>query len=168
MTKGPARRSIDERLWSRAEHARDGCFRWTGQLSDTGYGVIGSGGASGVGGRNLYVHRVAYELVWGPIPPGLEIDHTCHTAACGRTGRDCPHRRCINPLHLVAVPHRENSIRDGTTNSGRNVMKTHCPAGHPYDEVNTRYERNRHGLLCRKCRACDRERARLRRARKRP
>lgn len=46
---------------------------------------------------NVYgPHRRAYQLWVGPIPPGLEIDHTCHV------------RSCINPEHLRAVTHTEN------------------------------------------------------------
>jgi hypothetical protein len=40
---------------------------------------------------------VAYELVKGPIPEGLYIDHMCHTPAC------------VNPDHLRAVTNKQNA-----------------------------------------------------------
>ena len=43
----------------------------------------------------------------------------------------------------------------------RNTVKTHCPAGHAYDEANTYVTRHGHRL----CRACHRERERVRKAR---
>lgn len=44
-------------------------------------------------------HRVVYESLVGPIPAGLELDHTCRV------------RRCVNPDHLEPVTHAENQRR---------------------------------------------------------
>jgi len=44
-------------------------------------------------------HRVAYEIVNGPIPLGLVLDHLCKNTLC------------INPLHLEAVSRIENHRR---------------------------------------------------------
>lgn len=52
-----------------------------------------------VRGQTYAAHRVAYTLVKGPIPDGLEIDHTCDVKAC------------VNPAHLEPVSHRENIVR---------------------------------------------------------
>lgn len=155
---GSGRIPLEDRLWSRVlKGADDDCWLWVGCLSTDGYGKIGEGGASASGSKSLFVHRVVYEMVIGTIPDGYEVDHLCHTKECGKTGKECLHRRCVNPAHLSAVTHRDNSIRDECTASGKNVAKTHCPAGHEYNEENTRYEKNRNGGLSRKCRICDRE-----------
>ncbi len=45
---------------------------------------------------------MAYEFVFGAIPPGLVIDHTC----CNRS--------CVNPHHMDVVTNTEN-IRRGTS-----------------------------------------------------
>ena len=50
-------------------------------------------------GKLVFAHRAAYELLYGPIPDGLEIDHTCNNP------------RCINTDHLEAVTHQENCKR---------------------------------------------------------
>jgi hypothetical protein len=49
--------------------ARSGCWIAGGYCDRDGYARIG--------GRGLY--RVVYELLAGPVPEGLELDHVCHT-----------------------------------------------------------------------------------------
>jgi hypothetical protein len=94
-------------------------------------------GAFMVGGRNVRVHRWAYETLVGPIPDGLVIDHLCRV------------RNCVNPDHLEPVTHREN-IRRGEAGAW-NRVKTHCPQGHEYTPENTRYSGT-----TRNCRECQR------------
>lgn len=81
---------------------------------------------------NQCAHRVAYELLVGLIPDGLELDHLCRNPAC------------VNPAHLEPVTHAENMRR------GERAMKTHCPQGHAYDEANT-YRIRSGGRQCRTC-----------------
>ncbi len=98
-----------------------GCWLWTGAINRAlGYGRIGVG--SGV---HDYAHRVSYTLFKGPIPEGTEIDHTCHNAdlSC-KGGPGCMHKRCVNPDHLEAVPHKVNMQR------ARNPRHLKCPHGH--------------------------------------
>lgn len=105
-------------FWKRVDRSGgdDACWEWRGGLTTWGYGHFR------LGEKHAGSHRVAYELIRGVIPEGLVIDHLCRN------------RRCCNPWHMEVVTNRENLLR-GNGFSGRNVRKTHCPKGHPYDLV---------------------------------
>lgn len=135
-----------ERLLDKAAAGPGGCIIWTGRLTRGGYGH------TKIGKRNRPAHRVAYELMVGPIPDGMQVDHTCHnrdTECPG--GNRCLHRRCINPYHLQPVTGAENQRRSPHTIAGSNARRTDCPNGHQYDEANTGRRWNG-GRQCRKCR----------------
>lgn len=129
------------------------CLLYTGYITNKGYGQIS------VDGIQKLAHRAIYELTVGPIPDGMDLDHTCHNedASC-MGGDDCIHRRCINTEHLEPVTGAENTRRGKSW--AINGTKTHCPQGHPYDAENTHvYDGRRY------CRACNRAiRARARKA----
>lgn len=109
------------------------CWLWTASKQGNGYGKIGAGGR---GGKWLPAHRAVYELLVDKIESGLELDHLCKVILC------------VNPDHLEPVTPRENKLR-GTSPAALHAKKTHCPKGHPYNEKNTRWNRNmRHCKLC--------------------
>ena len=93
-------------------------------------------------------HRVAYELTNGPIPDGLELDHLCRV------------RHCVNPSHIEAVTHRENTLR-GTGPIPHRARQSHCKHGHEFTPENTYRLPNG----CRHCRTCSIEWTRRRRER---
>jgi HNH endonuclease len=134
------------RFWSKVQKT-DGCWPWIGGIEPLGYGRLKIGGRAG---RWVKAHRFAYELLVGPIPSGLDLDHLCHNAdpACPG-GKNCIHRRCVNPAHLEPVTHRENVLR-GQGFAAQQARRTHCPQGHPYDSANTYVDASRR----RHCRAC--------------
>lgn len=148
---------------------KDECWLWTGALQrggkyNGGYGKMGSGGG---GGKTVLAHRVSYELFVGPIPDGLQLDHTCHKAAHCDLGPACPHRRCVNPSHLEPVTglvnaRRANYSKNGQATARRQLAKTHCPSGHAYSQQNTHID----SYGYRHCRECFKLRARATRARK--
>lgn len=114
----------------------DGCWEWTASKGAQGYGQIRMGGRAG---SLVNAHRVVYELLVGPIPEGLVLDHLCNN------------KSCVRPSHTEPVTQLENCRR--ALPGGRTWRSeiTHCPQGHPYDEENT----SRSGGS-RKCRACAR------------
>jgi len=122
----------EEVFWSRVDKQPGGCWIYTGPLR-CGYGYVGRWGNA---------HVVAWKLLIGPIPDGMQLDHVA--------ARGCVSRACCNPAHLEPVTCRENLLRSDSTLAGINARKTHCPQGHPFSEENT--EHTPQGR--RKCRTC--------------
>lgn len=133
----PRRRPIEERFWSMVDcSSRDGCWPWTGPVSDIGCGQIGSGGAHG---RTRSAHRVAFEIQRGDIPAGKDVLHVC------------PNRRCCRGSHLYLA----DAEFVGTERPARRDRATHCRRGHPLTPENTKQWHNgATGILSRTCRRC--------------
>lgn len=115
--RGSASLTPSERFWAKVDKSGD-CWLWTAALDRHGYGAFRTGG------RHRLAHRVAYELVIGPIPEGLDLDHLCRV------------HDCVNPAHLEPVTRRENLAR-GVGFIAREIRTTHCPRGHEYSPENT-------------------------------
>lgn len=94
--------------------------------------------------RLFHAHVLSYERFVGPVPAGLDLDHTCRN------------RACWNPTHLEPVTRSINVERGAGAAFHRN--KTECPRGHEYTPENTRVrpQHNRPGRFRRECRACER------------
>lgn len=142
-----AQRSIDpdSRFWSKVRKAAaDGCWEWTGAVTQRGYGRFWPTHRTMV-----RAHRYAYQRLVGPIPEGLTIDHLCRNPSC------------VNPAHLEPVSNRTNILRsDGL--SAKGARQTHCKRGHPFDIANTHIYVGVWGHEWRRCRTCDRLRSNLR------
>jgi hypothetical protein len=80
------------RFWRNVRKG-DLCWNWAGSIDVCGYGRLWDGT------RTVRAHRFSYELLVGPIPEGLVLDHLCRNT------------RCVNPEHLEAVTHRDNLLR---------------------------------------------------------
>lgn len=137
---------LPERFWAKVTPNSDGCWLWTGTLRN-GYGRFN------VGGRLADAHHLAYRVLVGPVPDGLELDHLCHSSDVTCMDPRCNHRACCNPEHLEPVTHKVNMERSGHS------RKTHCPQKHPYSGWNL-ILRDGH----RHCRACIYARTRAARA----
>jgi hypothetical protein len=135
------RGTIEERFWPKVNKTKD-CWLWTAGKDLKGYGSFS------INGKSTIAHRVAYELTYGAIPKGMEIDHTCHNESDCHAGTDCPHRACVRPDHLEAISHDEN-IRRSKRNS-RNYKRTHCKNGHEFTPENT-FIRENGTEMCRTC-----------------
>lgn len=139
------RKSIEERVLSRYAVLENGCWEFTGGCNSAGYGVILPNGSD----NPLRAHRVVYEILVGPIPEGMDLDHLCHNSdlSC-EGGVTCPHRRCVNPSHLEPATRSEN-----VTRGLQRVRGTHCSEGHEFTPTNTYIRRNsRECCVCRRTR----------------
>lgn len=121
------------------------CWLWTGYRSDRGYGRVCIPNKAKCG----YIHRVVYELLVGPIPAGLQLDHLCRQHAC------------CNPAHLEPVTGKVNCER------GSKATKTHCPQNHPYSGDNLRIHVDKRGYHRRICVTCNREKCAAHRSKRR-
>lgn len=135
----PQLRRVDPaiRWWSYVERTATGWW-WTGYVGPNGYGALG------ISGKHILAHRFAYELLIGPIPKGLQLDHLCRDTSCVKVIADE-----YGPAHIEAVTPRVNSLRSFSP-LALNAQKTHCKHGHPFDAANT-YARLTGGRTCRTC-----------------
>ena len=119
----------------------DGCIEWPGSRNQDGYGNRWHEG------RCMKAHRVAWMEVHGPIPDGMLVLHRCDNPPC------------VNVEHLYLGDQSRNMRDMSERRRSNNQRKTHCPAGHPYNEENTYVLGAR-----RACRVCGRENMRRYRA----
>jgi len=87
--------------------------------------------------RRRPLHRIIWEMVYGKVPAGMELDHLCRNRACS------------NLNHLEVVTPRVNKAR-GMGVPAINKRKVACIHGHPYTEANTMKRRYGH----RRCITC--------------
>lgn len=130
----PLRWIEPDRLWAKVDRTGGvaACWLWLGGLNQGRYGLNSP-------------HRRAYEVLVGPIPTGLTIDHLCFEP------------RCCNPGHMEPVTLAENLRRQ------RKAFATHCARDHAFDDANT-YRTPAGHRTCRACRnrASNKYKARLR------
>lgn len=103
------------------------CWTWKGHLHQSGYGQ------ARLRKRTYQAHRLAYELRFGLVPEGKELDHLCRN------------RACVNLTHLEAVDHQTNVQRAFAD-------KMTCRNGHEYTTDNTIRYTSDNARRCRTCR----------------
>jgi len=145
--------TLDEHFWAKVDRAggADCCWPWLGG-STNGYGSYYYPEFLGGGAKTHRAHRVAYELLIGPIPDGLVLDHLCRVTLC------------VNPAHLEPVTNRENILR-GVGIVAVRAAQTHCLVGHELTPENTHIKAKKNERVCLTCR---RERQREFRAKRTP
>lgn len=120
--------TFEERFWRLVnKNGLNSCWEWLGGTNGANYGKFE------YNGKNAYVHRITYQIIIGPIPKEMQLDHLCRN------------RICCNPHHLEPVTQKVN-IQRGLNGI---AMKTHCPQGHEYAGDNLIFRRG-----WRECRIC--------------
>ena len=126
---------VADRFWPKVDRrGPEECWRWLAASDSHGYGQMT------VNYKRKKAHRLAYELLAGPIPKGMHLDHLCR------------HPWCVNPAHLEPVTPAEN-VRRGAAGLKvllRSALQTHCKHGHEFTAENTRLDK-RGVRICRAC-----------------
>lgn len=105
---------VAERFWCRVDTSdENGCWPWRGAIRHGGYGQFWVDGR-----RRSYAHRVAYELAYGPITPGMVVCHQCDNPTC------------VRPTHLFLGTQNEN-LADGRAKGRMSAPPRHAGATHP-------------------------------------
>lgn len=87
-----------DRFWMKVQKG-PGCWPWTGAATE-GYGHF----TDTAEGKTHAAHRLAYQLLVGPIPEGMQLDHQCRNTLCA------------NPAHLRPVSNKQNNEHKGGAN----------------------------------------------------
>jgi len=82
---------VEERFWAKVQKG-PGCWIWTAARNHLGYGKYTDTDTWKTNGA----HRYAWEMLVGPVPDGMKLDHRCHV------------RHCVNPAHLRPVTTKQN------------------------------------------------------------
>ena len=127
---------LGERFWIKVQKTPE-CWMWTASTDSDGYGQF----------DHNHAHRVAWELTYDPIPPGLHVLHRCDNPPC------------VRPDDLFLGTPADNTrdmVEKGRWRGNGYERKTHCKRGHPFVGANL-YLKPRGGRACKEChRARDR------------
>lgn len=124
---------INKRFWEKVKKT-ESCWLWTGAQKIDGYGTCY------YKGTNHQAHRVSWELLRGPIAPGLFVLH------------ECDNPPCVNPEHLKVGTQKQN-MQDCARRGRLALLHKHkpfCSRGHRMEGENLKVDDRGHHI-CREC-----------------
>lgn len=135
----PIDRFLPKLNWSPHRFEGTRCLVWTAGLTAGGYGQFNDGT------RNpIVAHRWLWQRWVGPIRSGDQLHHRCHN------------KLCVNPRHIESLAPSDHSRLHGGP-----ALKVTCKHGHPMSEARISPSG------ARICRACEADKKRRYKARKR-
>lgn len=137
-----------QRFWDKVDKT-ESCWLWAAGLNAYGYGAFWDPSCK----QMVRAHIYAYELLVGPVPSGMQLDHQCHNedSTC-LGGRTCIHRSCVNPAHLEPKTNRENFLA-GVHPNAQVHQSGVCAKGHAL--INPIIRRRSSGTVHVTCRICE-------------
>lgn len=123
--------------------SRTGCWYAPGNTNRAGYRTFR------VNTRNTRLHVWIYEQLYGAVPDGKQLHHTCQN------------KQCLYPKHLEALTASEHSRlhpEGREAISEARLARTHCARGHEYTPENTFIEPGTRKRNCRICRRASQKR----------
>lgn len=125
-----------KRFWDNVDkQGPDDCWEWIATRSDKGYPLFHLG---------MKKYRTATRIAWEienkiPFPKKL--------LACHR----CDNPPCVNPAHIWAGTHSDNTWDSVLKNRWSNKKKTHCYKGHQFTPENTCFVKKTGHRVCLTC-----------------
>jgi|SRR5215472_4688321 len=139
--KGDLHADVLVRLERRSIRNSQGCWVWQGSVSSGGYGQIRDSSR-----LNKITHKIAWQLLVGPVPRGYQLHHTCEN------------KRCWNPAHLeIMTPKQHKRLHIGSEYDDH-----YCPKGHRYTQDNI-FVKSDGYITCRICKYAQHKAWRVRR-----
>ena len=104
-----SRKNTAADFWKKVDKgASNGCWQWLGSQNGRGYAQWH------IGGKTIYVHRYAYNVLVGEVTSGLIIDHLCRNRSCvnpknknrnrDQYARPIASAYCVTATHCAADP----------------------------------------------------------------
>jgi hypothetical protein len=113
------------------------CTYWLGQEEKDGYAPV-------------RIRKMLFVMAYGKsIPKGYALDHVCHRPDECDAKTKCPHRKCIDPTHVMLATTSENNYR-----SSQAGLKDECGKGHEIVGDNLRLTKHGTPAKFSRCVAC--------------
>ena len=116
---------LPHRFTNKVFYPGNGCWEWKSTKDENGYGRFK------IDSKTIHAHKYSYESFFGLMSISMESDHLCLN------------KSCVNPDHIEAVTHAENTKRAFP-------QKAICINGHIIDYSNT-IQRSKGNSICKLC-----------------